>query len=890
MVNDLLAAFRAAMLAVGIEITDQIIPDGELHRVHVRGDRRGSRNGWYVLYPDGVPAGVFGCWKRGIYEKWCAREPQELSPGERRRWREQVEARRQEAEEARRRRRRRAQKKAADLWNRATPADPDHPYLQEKGVGAHGIRQLRETLLISVYGPDGALRGLQRILPDGKKRFLAGTEVRGAYYPMGEPDGVVVVAEGYATGATIHEATGHAVAVAFNAGNLKAVAQALQAKLDNTRIILAADNDRRTEGNPGLTKAREAARAVGGEVVYPSFEEGEPGSDFNDLAALHGAGAVQAAIDDAAAAQRRRELKLIEGRGGEPPAEGLGSENGCDCRDSAGGRSQKDHLLQLVAEVPLFTDERDRPYAWIERDGHREVWPLEGSSFKTWLANRFYKETGKAPSASVLSDVLTVLEGRARFEGSTHELANRTARDADGRIWYDLADPCWRAIRITPEGWSSTVNPPVPVFRRFSHQQPQEVPEPGGDLRELLMPFVNLADEDGEILLLTWLVVSLVPDIPRAILVPWGPQGSAKSTLTRILRALIDPSAVPMPRFPRGEAEMAQVLDHHAAPFFDNVSGLSPRVSDTLCRAVTGDGFSKRKLYSDDEDILYRFRRPLVLNGINIPAQRPDLLDRCVLLRLEKIPEEERREERRFWAAFKSARPGIFGAMLDTLSSAMAAEPSVQLGALPRMADWTRWGYAVAEVLGLGGDGFLAAYRGNRAAADEEALTSHPVGAAVMAFMEDRSEWVGEPSALLRELEEVAKREKIDTRSKLWPAAANWVTRRLNRIASNLESSGIGYKRDRADQRLICLWRLGEEADGTSAVGADGADGLADAAGQVQLQRRLPEQEPHAKGADEGEGELSPTDSSGDASPVSTDGTDGIRPVSGFDPAEHETL
>ena len=290
-----ITSFRAAMAEADIETSDPIVADGRLHRIHVSGDRKGSRNGWYVLHPDGPAAGAFGSWKTGTSGTWSARERRDMDGAELARWREKV------AREAKRRTleleqvRQRARAKAARMWRDAAPADPEHPYLRAKRIRPHGIRQVGDELLVRVVDADGTLRGLQRIGPDGRKRFLAGTEVSGGYFPIGSPNGSVVLAEGYATGAAVHEATGQAVAVAFNAGNLKPAALAVRSKFPDIDITIAADDDRETAGNPGRTAAEKAARAVGGVLVVPTFPNGT-GSDFNDLMLVAGEDAVRAAF------------------------------------------------------------------------------------------------------------------------------------------------------------------------------------------------------------------------------------------------------------------------------------------------------------------------------------------------------------------------------------------------------------------------------------------------------------------------------------------------------------------------------------------------------------------------------------------------------------------
>ncbi len=194
-----------------------------------------------------------------------------------------------------------ARQRAAREWNAATPADVSHPYLARKGVQAHGLRVDADGRLLVPVRIGRELHSLQHISTDGKKLFLFGARVAGGYYAIGKGREVVCVAEGFATAATIHEATGHPVAVAFNCGNLKAVARAVRERFPKARLILCADDDVRTDGNPGLTKSTDAARAVGGLLAVPDFGADRPdkATDFNDLAAHRGADAVKACIASA---------------------------------------------------------------------------------------------------------------------------------------------------------------------------------------------------------------------------------------------------------------------------------------------------------------------------------------------------------------------------------------------------------------------------------------------------------------------------------------------------------------------------------------------------------------------------------------------------------------
>lgn len=294
--------FREAIRSAGLEPPDVIEADGKLRRFASNGNR-GDNAGWYVLHGDGIPAGSFGDWRTGVSESWRADIGRTLTPAEDRAHRAKVEAMRHEREAEEVRRKADAASKAAAIWQAAEPALDDHPYLARKRVKAHGARLHDGALVIPMRDVGGLLHSLQFIGPDGVKRFLTGGRVAGCYCSIGNPKGAAAlcIAEGFATGATIYEATGYPVAVAFNTGNLEPVARALRIKFPDLQLILCADDDTATDGNPGLTKATAAALAVSGKLAVPDFGAARPDgfSDFNDMAALCGAEAVTRAIAEA---------------------------------------------------------------------------------------------------------------------------------------------------------------------------------------------------------------------------------------------------------------------------------------------------------------------------------------------------------------------------------------------------------------------------------------------------------------------------------------------------------------------------------------------------------------------------------------------------------------
>lgn len=300
--TDVIDQFRSAILAAELNPPDVIVADGKLRRFASNGKPHDDA-GWYVLYGDGIPAGSFGDWRTGISQTWRADVGRPLTTVENAAHRTKVETMRKAREVEETRRQAEAAEKAAALWGKAPPAPDNHPYLVKKEIKPHGTRLYQGALLIPMRA-DGKLHSLQFIEANGDKKFLSGGRVRGCYFSLGTLDDlkrcrVLCIAEGFATAATIREATGYPVVVTYSAGNLGAVAQAMRAKYPELRLVLCADDDVQTVGNPGMTRATEAARAVGGLVAVPNFGDSRPEgvTDFNDLARIQGPDAVRHCIE-----------------------------------------------------------------------------------------------------------------------------------------------------------------------------------------------------------------------------------------------------------------------------------------------------------------------------------------------------------------------------------------------------------------------------------------------------------------------------------------------------------------------------------------------------------------------------------------------------------------
>ncbi len=298
--NDALSQFRDAIRATGLEPPDVIEP-GKLHRFPGVGKRNGNTAGWCKLFDDGI-GGCFGDWSSGFTENWQAKRDKPFSKSERVAFMRHVEVAQKHAKKERQKQYADAAEKAVTIWNAAEPVNDEHPYLARKNIKANGARLYKDAVVIPVRS-GSELCSLQFIAADGSKRFLSGGRVTGGYFSIGtiEGAGTLCIAEGFATGATIHQATGYPVAIAFNAGNLESVAKTMRQKLPDMAMIICADDDATTEGNPGVTKANLAAHAAGTKVAVPAFGKQRPEgvTDFNDMAALVGLEAVAKAISTA---------------------------------------------------------------------------------------------------------------------------------------------------------------------------------------------------------------------------------------------------------------------------------------------------------------------------------------------------------------------------------------------------------------------------------------------------------------------------------------------------------------------------------------------------------------------------------------------------------------
>ncbi len=282
--------FKEAMLDIGLEPPSEIIPDGDIHRFGK------NKNAWYVFHNDNIPAGAFGNWKTGLSDTW--KEDKEYSPEEKTAFKQRMDAIIKQREAEKEKQQAEAKQTCIDKWNKAD-SSVNHDYLVSKQVKAYGLKQSGNNLLTPVR-KNKELTSLQTISPNGEKLFHPGGEIKGGYHVIGKPTDIILIGEGYATLASAYEASNYCSVVAFNAGNLKPVAETIRSMFPDNKIIILADNDQFSEGNPGTTKATEASKAIGAYIAIPQFKDtSNKPTDFNDLHYSEGLAVVKQQIESA---------------------------------------------------------------------------------------------------------------------------------------------------------------------------------------------------------------------------------------------------------------------------------------------------------------------------------------------------------------------------------------------------------------------------------------------------------------------------------------------------------------------------------------------------------------------------------------------------------------
>jgi hypothetical protein len=441
------------------------------------------------------------------------------------------------------------------------------------------------------------------------------------------------------------------------------------------------------------------------------------------------------------------------------------------------GDSQATRLVSLaLARYRLVQGDDGRLYV-AEHDGPAVVRSLRGKEgLRSKLSSLYFDVHHQAPGGAALTDALAVLEGRAE-SAERETVALRIADGGPGSVVLDLAGMDGRCVVVDTGGWRVVERAPV-LFRRTPLTGPLPVPERGGSLAPLA-ELLNV-DEARFRLIVGWLVSALFPGIPHPILALVGEQGTAKTTAGRLVMSLVDSSPAAVRTPPKEMRSWAAMAAASWVVFIDNVSLIPAWFSDTLCKAVTGDGIVERALHTDDDINIITFRRCVVLTSIDAGRLAGDLAERLLTIELDVIPPSRRRPDAEIVAQYEAARPIVLGALLDLTAEVLAVLPSVRLDELPRMADFARILGALDRIRGWT---TLADYNAAAAEASQAVLDGDPVADAVLGLMGRQSVWSGTASELLTRI-------MPEHRPQGWPRTPQAVSGALKRLAPALRASG----------------------------------------------------------------------------------------------------
>lgn len=491
-------------------------------------------------------------------------------------------------------------------------------------------------------------------------------------------------------------------------------------------------------------------------------------------------------------------------------------------------------LIRIAKNAELFRSPEGKLYSTVPVENAWLTYELASDNYKHWLNRQYYNLLHRPANSRSLQEAIDTLSGMARFGSAVNEVFIRVG-SKDEKLYIDLGDDTGRAVEISRDGWSVISRPPV-KFRRTKGMLPLPEPVKGGSVMEL-GEHVNLKGDDLT-LAIGWILAALRPTGPYPILVENGAQGSSKSTTAKMLRALVDPSHMPLRSEARNVQDLMIAADNSWVLAFDNVSRIGQDLSDGLCRIATGGAMATRKLYSNNEEAIHQASRPVLLNGITDLLSRGDLIERALVVSLPAIPENQRKVEREIWKKFEDAQPRILGGLYDGLACALRLESQTTLPKLPRLADLAIWVTAAEPALGWNSGTFLEAHSKNQESANGLAIESSPVAQAILENIGLHS-FEGTAAELLDELNEWATPNLKKQRQ--WPSSPKALKSEMQRLVPVLKKEGLEISFSQTSgalsRKLIKIASILKSCDASDA-GTDKANLMTT---QVSPRRGLPE-------------------------------------------------
>lgn len=446
--------------------------------------------------------------------------------------------------------------------------------------------------------------------------------------------------------------------------------------------------------------------------------------------------------------------------------------------------------MEFAESYKYYYSNNRGPLVKITENNEDKLIKVDNHHFRERIRYELYSNKKMSIGVEALNTIISTICAKAHYEGEKITTYMRAAFHK-GTIYYDLANGYY--VRISSKGYKLRRKVPI-HFERNEMMLPQCLPEEG-EVEDiwLLKKYFNVRYKEDCILLIVHIICAFIPDIPHHILILLGNQGSAKSTTSRLIKKIVDPSKVDISSMPRNIEDLIIQATSSYMLVLDNLNDIKKEYNAVFCQLATGGYYNKRKLYTDDESVVFPLQSNVILNGINYVTEQPDLLDRSIVVPLKAIKSKNRRTEKEIFEEFDEELPLVLNAIFIIISKAKVIHKELQIDNLPRMADAVKWGCAIAKAMGIEQEEYLAIYYKNQRDINIEIIADNPTAYTLIEMMKDREEWSGSVAELLKELCGTAYKSDSNQYNMFLGKSPSSLSAELNRIKVNLERVGITF-------------------------------------------------------------------------------------------------
>ena len=463
-------------------------------------------------------------------------------------------------------------------------------------------------------------------------------------------------------------------------------------------------------------------------------------------------------------------------------------------------KEDKELLMEFMeGEIERIVKSANDPsmiYCVVDVREVKRVMELESSEIGEWLSAAYYIKTRCMPSEELCERIPKLVKNVASLGAIPSETVYNRAALVDGVLYYDLCNDAWEVVRVTEDSVDVVKHGRgTPLFQRYPNQAAQKPPVLGSGL-DCIDEMCRILRMDT-LLFKVHLISLFIESIPIPIMALRGMQGSSKSTQNGQIMTIVDPSGLDvrdnLSSLPKKLEDVYLRFAKHYATAYDNVRLISKDLSDTFCKGVTGGTITARKLYTDSDEAVLRFRQKIIINGIQFNIEQGDLMERTIIYQTADIPAVERKTEKVVEEEFRDALPGFLGAVFGVLQEAIGLKDSVE-ESLPdrsRMADFEVWGESISRAMGHPPMEFIREYRQSMQDSNYQLMEGNLLISFLEKVLDDKDEFVDTISTFFKIIRAHAENEGCDDKSSGLPKAANRIRGYIEERRPLLASAGI---------------------------------------------------------------------------------------------------